>query len=280
MKTTIINLIIILIFSPVMIFAQTESDTVPEGRISDTTTMKFGKTTIIIVEHKEAKTKTQTVSNSNDTITVKKRTKPEAHWAGIELGINMFMNQDNEFDVPAGYDFLELNEAKSIAVNINFIDKELSLINNKLLLVTGLGMTFNNYRFRNNITLLADTNRVAATFDTINYQKSKLSVTYLSVPLLLEFNDGKSKRSFHVAAGIIGGLRIGSHTKQKYQIGSKTVKPKVRDDFNLNPIRYDATVRFGFGSLAFFGTYTLNGLFKEKRGPEVYPFTAGIGLIF
>ncbi|MGI8892038.1 MAG: hypothetical protein ACR2GN_01125, partial [Bacteroidia bacterium] len=120
-----------------------------------------------------------------------------------------------------------------------------------------------------------------ATYDTtINYLKTKLAVSYLTVPLLLEFNDGKSKRSFHIAAGVIGGLRIGSHTKQKYQIGNKTVKPKVKDDFNLNPIRYDATVRVGFGSLAFFSSYTLNGLFKEKRGPEVHPFTAGIGLTF
>ena len=252
--------------------AQTEGDTTT-NQGSDTTTVRFGKTKIIIVEDKN-----NTSVNVDTTVVIKK--KPESHWAGIELGINMFMNKDSEFDVPSGYEFLELNEAKSVAVNINFIDKELSIVNNKLLLVTGLGMTFNNYRFRNNITLLADTNRVAATYDTISYEKSKLAITYLTVPLLLEFTDGKAKKSFHVAAGIIGGLRIGSHTKQKYQSGSKTVKPKVRDDFNLSPIRYDATVRFGWGSLALFGTYTLNGLFKDKRGPEIHPFTAGIGLTF
>jgi hypothetical protein len=277
MKTKYSILVMTYFFFPCLLLAQVNNDSVPETKGQDTTTVRFGKTTIIIVGDKEERN--TTISNLPDTSKSKKK-RPESHWAGIELGINMFMNKDNEFDVPSGYDFLELNEAKSIALNINFTDKELSLINNRLLLVSGLGMTFNNYRFRNNITLLADTNRVAGTYDTINYQKSKLSVTYLTVPLLLEYTDGKSKRSFHIAAGIIGGLRIGSHTKQKYSIGNKTVKPKVRDDFNLSPIRYDATIRFGFGSLAFFSTYTLNGLFKEKRGPEIHPFTAGIGLIF
>lgn len=272
MKACKISLIFLLLLNPAIIIAQTEGDTATNKGV-DTTTVRLGKTRIIIVEDKNS-----TDINVDTTIVTKK--KPEAHWAGFELGINMFMNKDNEFDVPANYEFLELNEAKSVAVNINFIDKELSLINNKLLLVTGLGMTFNNYRFRHNVTLLADTNRVVASYDTISYEKSKLAVTYLTVPLLLELTDGKTKKSFHIAAGIIGGLRIGSHTKQKYQSGSKTIKPKVRDDFNLNPIRYDATVRLGWGSLAFFGTYTLNGLFKEKRGPEIHPFTTGIGITF
>ena len=277
MKTLISSLVVLILLSPAKLLAQTNTDTIPSA-VSDTTTVKLGKTTIIIVEDKEPKKTKET--SLPDTTRIDKKRKPDAHWAGVELGVNLLMNKDNEFDVPAGYEFLELNESKSIAVNINIIDKELSIVKDRFFLVTGLGLTFNNYRFSNNITLLSDTNKVAATYDSINYEKTKLAITYLTIPLLFEFNEGGSKKSFHIAAGVIGGLRIGSHTKQKYTNGSKTVKPKVRDDFNLNPIRYDATVRVGFGSLAFFGSYTLNGLFKEKRGPELHPFTAGVGLIF
>ena len=51
-----------------------------------------------------------------------------------------------------------------------------------------------------------------------NLSKTKLAITYLNVPLLLEFqvpvnhNEGR----LFVNAGIIGGVKIGSHTKVKY----------------------------------------------------------------
>jgi hypothetical protein len=54
---------------------------------------------------------------------------------------------------------------------------------------------------------------------------------------------------------------------------------KVSDDFNLNPIRLDATASIGYGIINLFASYSLTPLFKDKEGPKMYPVTGGIYLL-
>jgi len=58
----------------------------------------------------------------------------------------------------------------------------------------------------------------------------------------------------------------------------ETYKRKVKDDFNVNPFKYDLIARIGYGKFTMFGTYSLSTLFESGKGPVVYPFTAGISL--
>ena len=106
---------------------------------------------------------------------------------------------------------------------------------------------------------------------------SKLTASYMSVPLILEFQIpvGDHEKQLYFSGGLIGGLKIGSHTKIK-QDGNKT---KSRNDFNINPFRYGATARFGFKGINLFGTYYFSTFYKNGRGPEMFPFTLGIGLM-
>lgn len=94
---------------------------------------------------------------------------------------------------------------------------------------------------------------------------------------MLEFQipvSGNNKK-LYFSGGVIGGLKVGSHTKVKID-GSKS---KDRGDFNINPFRYGATARFGYKGINLFGTYYFSTFFKDSRGPEMYPFTIGIGLM-
>jgi hypothetical protein len=81
---------------------------------------------------------------------------------------------------------------------------------------------------------------------------------------------GSSK--LYIAGGVIGGLHIGSHTKIKY----KNDKEKARGNFNLNPFKYELTGRIGFGDFCVFANYGMSPLFKDGKGPELYPLTVGI----
>jgi len=218
---------------------------------------------------------------SDDGVKMKKHNKKpkfNGHWAGFELGINGLLNKDMALDYPAGYAFMDLNYAKSTVVNINFFEQNVNLLNNRLGLVTGMGVTWNNYRFAKNV-VLTDAGKFDGYFDTDltkSYEKSKLVVTYLKVPLMLEYqtNSKMKANSFHVSGGVVGGLRIGSHSKVIID-GNKS---KDKSDFYINPFKVDAIAKIGWGVINLYGTYSLTELFRNNKGPEVYPFEIGITL--
>lgn len=212
-----------------------------------------------------------------------KSSKPKfvGNWSGVELGINGYITPDFSIDMPSAYKFLELNYAKSMNFNLNFFQQSVNLIGNKFGFVTGLGLQWNNYRFDNNMILRNDSTVIAGSYDNSKaYYKSKLLATYLVLPLLLEFqtNNEHDINSFHLAVGVIGALRIGSHSKQVFSSSNGKSKPKVYDDFYLNPYKLDATVRIGWGVLNLYANYSLTEMFRNNRGPVLNPFSIGLCL--
>ena len=209
-----------------------------------------------------------------------KRNKNFHHWAGIDLGVNGFLNADQKLSMPKEVSFLELNYSKSIAFSLNFLEKDIHLYKNYINLVTGLGIEFNGYSFKHNVTLVPDTVYIAAITDSsINYQKNKLKATFINLPLMLEFNTHRdADKSVHIATGIVLGYKIGSKTKQKYETSDREYKIKIKDDYNLAPFRYSATVRAGYGNLTVFANYALSELFEKNKGPELHSFNVGLAL--
>ena len=103
------------------------------------------------------------------------------------------------------------------------------------------------------------------------------------LPLLLEYQTNSHHRanSFHIGIGVIGGIRLGSHTKQEYTTtGGGKQKQKIKDSFHLQPFILDATARIGWGPINLFATYSLISMFRQDRGPELRPFTLGLILPF
>jgi hypothetical protein len=245
--------------------------------------VKLGNTTLEVID---GDTTQVILGNSRLTVDEKgnvkwdrnKKTKFDGHWAGFDLGVNGFVDKNFSGDLPAGYEFLSLKYEKSIDVQINFFEQNINLYNNKLGLVTGLGLRWNNYRFADNIILLRDEDKIAGKANnTRDWRKSKLTVNYLQLPLLLEYqtNNRARKNSFHVSGGFVLGWRYASHSKMLY-FDSGRQKPKTRDDFHLRPFRYDVTARIGWGILNLYATYSLNTMFRNDRGPEMYPFAIGL----
>jgi hypothetical protein len=244
--------------------------------VQDTTRIMLGKTKVLIVDD-NGKSPRQGFKEMIDA----GPGKVKSHWSGFEMGVNLFMNEDFKFDSPNGYGYLDLKPQKSIALNFNLYDLEVKLLRRNIMLVTGLGLTINNYRFDSGIHLQPDVDTVIGFTDPVaNIKKNKLVATYLSVPLLLEFNTSENPdKTFHIALGVIGGLKTGSHLKLVKEVGGDESKVKYRDDFNINPWRYDATVRLGYRNFTVFGSYNLAVMFKDKKGPELNTFTAGIRLV-
>ena len=113
---------------------------------------------------------------------------------------------------------------------------------------------------------------------TKNFLKNKLTVSYLTLPVILEYNTGENHK-FHIGAGMIFGARIGSHIKQVYETDGSKYKDKTYDDFNLCPYKADATLRIGVGFVNLFANYSLTPLFKKDKQPELYPLTVGLRIL-
>ncbi len=234
--------------------------------------------------------------------------KFDGHWSGFELGINAYAKSQNELipTFPEADSYLEINYGKSIVANWNFLEQNLALLPNKKLgLTTGLGLSWNNYRFVKNTRLESTNGYLQGQIEEgIKVRKSKLTVFSLRLPLIMEFQtnmeDHKRKNDFYINAGLIGSLRINSHTKRYYDelnkdfevvqydsqsqayvsMGTATSPdyPKVKKfgDFYLNPFRLDATARIGWGRVNLFATYALTPMFRKNKGPELYPWSVGI----
>ncbi len=233
--------------------------------------------------------------------------KFNGHWAGFDIGLNGYVTPDFNMNFPKEYEYLDLRMEKSIAVNLNFFEQNIPLAKNqKWGIVTGLGLTFNDYKFMRPTRLSMDSSALIGYLDEdINIRKSKLSAMYLSLPVLFEFQTAPCyrKNGFHVNVGMLISARLSSHTKKYYDdlntefnvtkynpetdqyevvytaISPNDPKEHHYGDWFLQPFKFEATARIGWNFLNFWANYSLNTMFREGKGPELYPWSAGISLL-
>ncbi|MBL4623694.1 MAG: DUF2807 domain-containing protein [Flavobacteriales bacterium] len=203
------------------------------------------------------------------------------HWAGFDVGVNGFMTPSGSLDPQAGYEFLELNNAKSLCMNLNILEKGFNIYDEYFKVVTGLGFEFNSYHFNNNMSLLSNQDVITGVTDsTKTFKTNKLNTTFINIPLLLAFNTSQNpNKAFHITAGLVAGYRIGTKYKQKYTSGNENFGNSVRSNFNLTPYRLSARASVGYNNLNLYTTYSLTELFQQGEGPELHPFSIGLQIV-
>lgn len=271
MKRLIYTAVTILTMSQVI--AQEVPET-PEKVKSDTSKTVIGKIEIVSVNDKVVSAH---YPCSKDTIDAspseEEIEKNEAHWSGLELGVNTLLNAQNTTSFNNN-PYWENDPAKSFSFNFNFAERKFNLYKHYIGLTTGLGFNFNQIGITNNYIIQNNKDSVFGVLDTINnYSKNKLKASYLQIPLLLEFNTNEnSNKSFYLAAGVIGGVRLSSKVKREVE----NVEQKVKGVYCLNSFKVDATVRFGYANWGAFATYSLIPLFETSKTVAVHPFSVGL----
>lgn len=224
-----------------------------------------------------------TANACHDSLEIKMGGGEFKFWEGLDIGVNGYMTPQNNLEVQAGYPFLELDYARSRTFAWNIAQYNIPIAKHYVQIVTGIGLEWNSYAFRNNWTLTSDAPVVTAQQEGFDFSKNKLKTTWINVPLLLEFNTSKDEdKSFHVAAGVIGGYNIfRNRLKQEFvNADGFEGERKMKDDYNVNPFRYQLTARVGYGDFSIFANYAVNEFFKDNRGPALHGFSGGFSLNF
>jgi len=211
--------------------------------------------------------------------------KFEGHWSGIEFGFNGLANPDYSLYPASETHFLDNDLIRSNVLHLNILQysRGFQQTRNNIGLVTGLGLSFQSYHLDNNTTISIDENQKIHP-SVIYYdssQKSKLSITYLEVPLLLEFQipfRNKANR-LYFSAGVTGAKKLESHSKMKYRKNGKREKLKSPGDYSINDYKVALSFRVGYRWANLFASYDIVPLFEDRRGPVLYPFSFGLKLI-
>ena len=232
----------------------------------DTTRIKLGKKTIVIIE-----------DDDDDDEERGDRTR-EGHWAGFGINTNGFLNADGKIATGDAAGFLELDHARSIGFNFNLVEKRFPIFREYVGLTTGLGIQWNRFALKNNVDVMVSADSTYGVENTtVDYKKNVLRSTYLQIPLLLEITTNKDNdKAWHISAGVVGGIRIGSSLKTKWEDAGKTNKDRVKSNYNLNPFEAHATAIVGYGDISLYVNYGLTQVFEKDKGPNFAPVSAGI----
>ena len=192
----------------------------------------------------------------------------DGRWAGVGIHYNGLVTNLGNFSLPDDAKYLS-QSSKSIGVTINPIDFIL-LGNRKIHLMTGLGFELNNFRFDQDIALKYEKGVTVPDYQYIEQgiklSKSKLFTAYMNIPLLVD-------------AGLVGGLRIGAHTKIKGDGPLVGGTAKDHSSFGLRNFHYGYTLNFGYSNIGFNVTYYHSPLWREGAGPQVRQINVGISLV-
>ena len=197
------------------------------------------------------------------------------------IGIGAFT--DIWYAQPPEMSVRTINQGAQVFGMYNYQVKESAIY-----LAGGIGIGMHNLYSNTYIPdIKADSIAFANIPDDISYQKSKISLTYIDVPI--EFRI-RSKKFFRIAFGFKVGYLINSHTKYKgnrftveddgsVNSDGVNVVEKERDIKQMESWRYGPTFRIGYKWFNVTVYYQLSKLFKVDKGPQLYPFSIGIAVI-
>ncbi len=203
----------------------------------------------------------------------------------FDFGVNLLNDNTNYTDpsvvnylnVPAGMrneNLFDLRNGKSI--NINFYPLMVKFLavktkNQRLYVSTGIGFQVYNFRYENNISYKKNPNSII--LDSVSFNKNKLAVNYLNMPLMLTSKTRLHKGTWLIyGAGITGGYRLSSWNKQK---SNERGKIKTKGSFDLSDFNSCLTAEFGIeGILRVYASYQLTNMYEN--GIDQRPISFGL----
>lgn len=187
---------------------------------------------------------------------------------GLDLYTDLWQN------APDGIDIRTINQGVSAfgMYNYQFGESHYSL-------AFGAGIGSHNLYANAFVNDTTGNSTVFIPIDSLSYKRSKLSLTYLDIPLEIRM---KTAKKFRLALGFKLGFLINKHTKYKgkdIHSDDDNIILKSTNVKYLETLRYGPTFRIGYKWFNLVAYYQMTHLFKPDQGPELYPISVGITLM-
>ena len=250
---------------------------------ADTTRFKIGKVEFIIVDSDTIKVDHDDEDPDRKNFGMNYNKNDLTYWSGFEVGVNMLMN--NQFESKFTESHLRTDPANSFVFNFNLLEHRIRFGTDHVGLVTGIGFTNSRFGFSDDhIRLAANSDSTYGVADSSlksGFTKNQLIVNYFNIPVLLHFNTSKNhKKNFHVSLGVIGGVRMGSKVKYKYENDLGESKDKLDGRFNVNPFHLSLAARMGYRNFGLFANFDMLPLFENGASRVAKPLTFGASFHF
>jgi hypothetical protein len=196
------------------------------------------------------------------------------------LDIGFTILEDHNYRLGNNIDPLEQNIWKSKNWNIHLVKQRIGLLGNHINFIYGLTWEIHNLTMENPVTILPGEPQLSFSYnDAVDYNTNRLNISYLTVPIEinLEGSPNREYKSIRASVGVFGGVRVGSHLKQKI---SGEGNQKLKDDFNLAKWRYGIIGRFGIGPLNVYGTFSISQLFEDNQDSGITSRPISVGVSF
>lgn len=145
---------------------------------------------------------------------------------------------------------------------------------NKLGIAPGIGFSSANINTNTKRWSFNENGNLKETFDNPDYRKNKVVLSYLEIPIELQYRTKKDdKDCFKVSLGVKGGWLVDLHTKLKQDNGNK-IKQKFRSPFR--DYQYGTYLRMGHDNLFLFGHLGISSVFDANNAPETQSLSIGL----
>ena len=199
----------------------------------------------------------------------------KAHYTGFGVGFAGFSDRGDMDGIP-------LRSGKSFEINLNLIQKVIPISRHyKWAFVTGLGIRWTRYHLKGNryFEEIDNFTHLQTAPDNWKFKSSRLGITTLNVPLLIEWQDYNRSRFF--SAGVECSFKTASSSRIYYvDERGKKQKEKVDAGMTLRPVTMDVLVQTGIEDFGIFFRYSPISIFEKNKGLELYPLTFGAMLYF
>ena len=255
----------------------------------DTVLVKTKRDTVLVITtdtlSKKKKTRITFEFGKKDTTkndSTKKEIKPSSKFSAqftfsrIDIGLSTYLDKGS-FTLSPANSYLERETWKSSNFGFEFFQMGYRF-NSYFKVYLAAGFDWNHMRLKENITFQKKQPTLTPVTETIEFKKNRFSSQYLRVPLAFQLRtkDDEKGNKLNFVFGPEIGILLNGKIKQ---VSSARGKEKFKDDYNLEPFRYGAFGRLGYGGMGLYAKYYFNDVFAEGQGPADFK-NLSVGLMF